>query len=82
MGFRKTALAAALAMSMASTPVLAQTSASSLSLAGAQRAGAGMDEASNQTFNSDWIVPGLIVLGVIVTLVLIYTEDDEEGVSA
>jgi len=81
MGFRKVALGAAVAMSMASTPVLAQASeASSLSIASAARASAEMDEANGQ-INQDWIVPGIIIIGVVVVLAFIYLDEDEDSVS-
>lgn len=77
MNLRKAALAAALGLSMASTPILAQTSsASALSVA---RVGAEMNEASNQEVNSDWIVPGIIIVGVLVTLAIIFLDDDESA---
>ena len=33
----------------------------------------------NEGINGDWIIPGVIFIGVIVTLILIYTGDDDQG---
>jgi hypothetical protein len=75
MRLRKAATILAASLSLASTPVLAQSSAA--------RAGAQMVEPSlqeeNEGINGDWIIPGVIFIGVIVTLILIYTGDDDQG---
>jgi len=66
MSFKKASLVAMLAVSMASTPVLAQaaTSASSLSVAGAEaRVGADVNGASEM--NGGFIIPLLAALAVI-----------------
>jgi hypothetical protein len=33
----------------------------------------------SQGINSDWIIPGLIFIGIIVTVILIYSGDDDKG---
>lgn len=82
MSFRNVALTAALGLSMASAPVMAQTSqAASLSVAAAaaqDTATTTSDEGGFAGFNQDWIIPGIIIIGVIVVLVLIYTGDDDD----
>ena len=65
MSFKKASLVAVLAVSMAGTPVLAQTanSASSLSVAAAsQRAGAEMDDANELR---GWLIPVIAVVAII-----------------
>jgi len=76
MRLRNAAIILASGLSLASTPVLAQSEG--------MRAGAPMvqpslqdDDGDSGGFNSDWIVPGIIIIGVIITLFLIYTEDDK-----
>jgi hypothetical protein len=77
MSFKKASLAALLAASMVSTPVLAQTSASSLSVAAAQpaRAGAEMDSASEM--NGGWFIPLLAILAVIGGVLAITSGGDD-----
>ncbi len=78
MRLRNAAIILASGLSLASTPVLAQSEG--------MRAGAELAQPSLQDdgddddggFNSDWIVPGIIIIGVIITLFLIYTEDDDK----
>ncbi|MGZ8337269.1 MAG: hypothetical protein ACXWUP_07960 [Allosphingosinicella sp.] len=65
MSFKKRSLVAMLAVSMVSTPVLAQaaTSASSPAVAAAARSGADMDDAS--AMRGGWFIPLLAALAVI-----------------
>ena len=37
------------------------------------------DEAQAGGINGDWIIPGVIFIGIIVTLILIYTGDEDNG---
>ena len=37
------------------------------------------EEVESQGINSDWIIPGLIFIGIIVTVILIYSGDDDKG---
>jgi hypothetical protein len=62
MSFKKASVAAALAISMASTPVLAQTSAASLSVAA--RSGADMSDESSD-LRGGFIIPLVAVVAII-----------------
>jgi hypothetical protein len=76
MSFKKASMVAVLAVSMASTPVLAQTSASSLSVAAAEsRAGADMDSAN--AVNGGWIIPLLAILAVVGGIIAITSGGDD-----
>ena len=72
MRLRKSATILAASLSLASTPVLAQTEG--------MRAGAELVEPNLQEgegINSDWIVPGIILIGIIVTLGFIYLDEEQ-----
>jgi len=81
MAFGKLALTAAVGMSLVSAPALAQsTSAASLSVAAASTAQTTNDD-SDGGFSADWIVPGIIIVGVLVVLAFIYLDQEDEEVS-
>ncbi len=76
MSFKKASMAAMLAVSMASTPVLAQTSASSLSIASTEaRAGADMDSAN--PLNGGFLIPLLAILAVVGGIIAITSGGDD-----
>lgn len=79
MSFKKASMVAMLAVSMASTPVLAQTatSASSLSVAAAQPARAGADMDSASEMNGGWFIPLLAILAVIGGVIAITSGGDD-----
>lgn len=63
MSFKKASVAAALAVSMASTPVLAQTASSAAPLSVAARSGATTEDANE--LRGGFIIPLLAVVAVI-----------------
>ena len=73
MGFNKASLAAMLAVSMASAPALAQTSAAPLSVA--ERSGAEMGDANN--VRGGFIIPLIAVLAIIGGLLAAFSDGDE-----
>lgn len=83
MGIRKIAMAAALGASLASAPVMAQTTqAQSLSVASAARAGAGMQEASLQDDDGfggtqTYIIAFFVI--VVIAIGIYFAVDDDEG---
>ncbi len=77
MRLRKAATTLAVGLSLAATPVMAQSTDMRAS-APMVEASLQEDEGSGEGFNADWIVPGIIVIGIIVTIFLIYTEDDDK----
>lgn len=79
MSFKKASFVAVLAASLASTPVLAQTSASSLSVAAESRAGADMDSAN--AVNGGWFIPLLAILAVIGGIIAITSGGDDAPTS-
>lgn len=82
MGIRKLAMIAALGASLASAPVVAQTSqASSLSVASAARSGADLEDASNQLDTTAYII-GFFVVVVIAAGIYFAVDDDEGPISA
>ncbi|MBX3560567.1 MAG: hypothetical protein KF780_02035 [Sphingomonas sp.] len=81
MSFKKASMVAMLAVSMASTPVLAQTatSASSLSVAAQSRAGADMDSAD--AVNGGWFIPLLAILAVVGGVIALTSGGDDAPTS-
>jgi hypothetical protein len=75
MNFGKTATAVAVALSVTSAPVLAQTDASRLSVSAAQRAGAPAEEANEM--GGGFLIP-LLALGAIILGILVLLDDDED----
>lgn len=65
MSFKKASLAAMLAVSMAGTPVLAQTATTASSVATAQSARAGATASDANELNGGWLIPLLAILAVI-----------------
>jgi hypothetical protein len=63
MSLKKASLAAILAVSMAGTPVLAQTASPAASLSVAARTGADMDEANN--VRGGFIIPLIAIVAII-----------------
>lgn len=80
MSFKKAALVAALATSMVSTPVLAQ-SASSLSVASAQPTRASADMADANEVNGGWFIP-LIAIVAVVAGIIALTGGGDDGPSS
>ena len=82
MSFKKASMVAMLAVSMASTPVLAQaaTSASSSPAASASaRSGAAMDDAN--AIRGGFIIPLLALLAVIAGLIAAFNDGGDRPVS-
>ncbi len=75
MSFTKASLAAMLAASMASTPVLAQTAPSAAPLSVAERSGAETGEASE--LRGGFIIPLIAVVAVILGILAAVGGDDE-----
>ena len=69
MRFNK-AIAAALALSMASTPVLAQSAAPLSVASSVSRSGAAAGDANHMT-DSNYLLPGLLILAVIAAAILL-----------
>jgi hypothetical protein len=63
MSFKKASVAAILAVSMASTPVLAQSAQSAASLSVAARSGASLDDSSE--LRGGYIIPVVAVIAII-----------------
>ena len=63
MSFKKASVAAALAVSMATTPVLAQTASSAAPLSVAARSGATTENASE--LRGGFIIPAIAVIAII-----------------
>jgi len=76
MNFGKTATAVAVALSVTSAPVLAQTDASRLSVAAAERAGAPAQEANEM--GGGFLIP-LLALGAIILGILVLLDDDDDS---
>lgn len=79
MGFRKASLGAMLALSMVSTPVVAQASAVSLSTEAAARSGAEMADANELA--GGWIIPLLAILAIIAGILAATSGDDSRPTS-
>jgi len=75
MSFRKASLAAMLAVSMASTPALAQ-SASSISVAPTTRAAATTEDANE--LRGGWFVPLAAVVAIILGLLVLLNDDGDD----
>ena len=75
MSFRKASLAAMLAASMASTPVLAQTAPSAAPLAVAGRSGAATSDAT--LLGGGFLIPLIAVVAVIAGLLAAFNDGDE-----
>ncbi len=75
MSFRKASLAAMLAVSVASTPVLAQ-SASSISTAQTTRAAATTEDANE--LRGGWFVPLAAVIAIILGLLVLLNDDGDD----
>ena len=75
MSFKKASLAAMLAVSMASTPVLAQTAPSADALSVAERSGATTEDAN--AVRGGFIIPLLALLAIIAGLIIAFGGDDE-----
>ena len=75
MSFKKASMAAMLAVSMAGTPVLAQTAPSAAPLSVAERSGAATDDANE--LRGGFIIPLLAVLAVILGLVVAFGGGDD-----
>ena len=75
MSFTKASLAAMLAASMASTPVLAQTAPSAAPLSVAERSGAETEGASE--LRGGFIIPLLAIVAVILGVLAAINDDDE-----
>ncbi len=78
MSFKKASMVAMLAVSMAGTPVLAQTATSASPVAEA-RAGADMDSAN--AVNGGWFIPLLAILAVIGGIIAITSGGDDAPTS-
>ena len=74
MSFKKASLAAMLAASMASTPVLAQTAPSAAPLSVAERSGAEASDASE--LRGGFIIPLIAVIAVILGIWAAVSGDD------
>jgi hypothetical protein len=68
MSFKKATLAAMLAVSMTSAPVLAQTAPSAASLSVAARSGAEMDDAN--AVRGGFLIPLIAVLAIIAGIIV------------
>jgi hypothetical protein len=68
MSFKKATLAAMLAVSMTSAPVLAQTAPSATSLSVAARSGAEMDDAN--AVRGGFLIPLIAVLAIIAGIIV------------
>ena len=80
MSFMKASMVAMLAVSMASTPVLAQTATSaSSSPAASARSGAAMDDAS--AIRGGFIIPLLALIAVILGLLAAFNDGGDRPVS-
>lgn len=79
MSFKKATLAAMLAVSMAGTPVLAQTAPSAASLSVAARSGAEMQDAND--VRGGFLIPLLAVLAVIAGIVVAVGGGGDDPVS-
>ena len=82
MSFMKASMVAMLAVSMASTPVLAQTATSASSspaVTASARSGAAMDDAS--AVRGGFIIPLLAILAVIAGLLAAFNDGDDRPVS-
>ena len=75
MSFTKASLAAMLAVSMASTPVLAQSAPSAAPLSVAERSGAETEGASE--LRGGFIIPLLAIAAIIAGLLVAFGGDDE-----
>lgn len=79
MSFKKASMVAMLAVSMASTPVLAQTATSASSPVAEARAGADMDSAN--AVNGGWFIPLLAILAVVGGIIAITSGGDDAPTS-
>ena len=72
MSFKKASLAAMLAVSMASTPVLAQSAPTAASPAVAERSGAEMSEANN--VRGGFLIPLIALIAIILGLLAAFSD--------
>lgn len=79
MNFGKTATAVAVALSVTSAPVIAQTTASALSVSAQTRAGAPVEEANEM--RGGFLIP-LLALGAIILGILVLLDDDDDDVES
>jgi uncharacterized membrane protein len=83
MGIRKIAMVAALGASLASAPVMAQSSqASSLSVATAQRSGAELQEANQQLDTQAYVIGFFVIVAIGLGLYFALDDSDEGPISA
>jgi hypothetical protein len=75
MSFTKASLAAMLAASMATTPVLAQSAPSAAPLSVAERSGADTEGASD--LRGGWIIPLIALVAVLLGIWAAVNNDDE-----
>ena len=79
MSFKKASLAAMLAVSMAGTPVLAQTAPSAAALSVAERSGATTSDESE--LRGGFIIPLLAITAVILGLLVAFSGGDDAPTS-
>ncbi len=79
MSFKKASLAAVLAVSMAGTPVLAQTAPSSASSSVAERSGAATSDANE--LRGGFIIPLLALIAVILGILAAVSNDNDRPTS-
>lgn len=83
MGIRKIAMVAALGASLASAPVVAQTTqAAPLSVATAQRSGAAMQEANGQLDTQAYIIGFFVIVAIGLGLYFALDDNDDGPISA
>ena len=78
MSIRKMALVAALGLSMASAPVMAQTSAPTV----AERTGAGMEDANDQYRSTTVYIVAFFVILAIGLGIYVALNNDEDGITS
>ena len=76
MGFKKASVAAVLAVSMASTPVLAQTAPSAAPLSVAARSGATTEDTSE--LRGGFIIPLIAIIAIILGVLAATNDDDDD----
>ena len=81
MSFKKATMAAVLAVSMTSTPVLAQTASSASSPATTQSARSGAEMESANSLRGGWFIPLLALIAVILGILAAVGGDDDPPVS-
>ena len=75
MSFKKASLAAMLAVSMAGTPVLAQSAPSAASLSVAERSGAATSDANE--LRGGFLIPLVAVVAIILGLLAAFSDGDD-----